>query len=105
MYLALGDQWQLLGDNLAAIDAYQAALDHLEQAVTLPGQQALSGGDSRAFAYARLARVYEDLGQFEPAMSYYRAAMSSTGGATWTRLMYAESLHRTDNLGPAQTVW
>lgn len=105
LYLALGDQWQLLGDNLAAINAYQAALDHLEQAATLPGQQALSGGESRAFAYARLARVYEDLRQSEPAMSYYRAAMSATGGATWTRVMYAEFLHRSRDLTTAQAIY
>lgn len=105
LYLALGDQWQLLGNNQAAIDAYQAALDLLELAATLPGQQALSNGESRAFAYARLARAYQDLGQLPPAMNYYRAAMSATGGATWTRMIYAEALHRNRDFGAAQAVY
>ncbi|HBY98632.1 MAG TPA: hypothetical protein DEP84_32585, partial [Chloroflexi bacterium] len=70
LYLALGDQWQRRGDNQAAVAAYLSALSLLDPYTPSPLVNYESIGRSRAFAYARLAAVYEDLGQVEPALNY-----------------------------------
>jgi tetratricopeptide (TPR) repeat protein len=100
--LALGDHLQRQGETERAIDAYQSALDMFELAA-LSNSLSLRGNDtSRAYVYTRLAAVSEDLGQTEPAMNYYSAAVAAAPDRAWTQLMYGDALRRRNDVAAAE---
>ena len=101
LLLALGDQWQRLGEADAAIDAYQGALEQLAPYTQGARPRLLTVGNSRAFAFSRVAAAYEDQGDSEAAMNYYRSAIVAAPQAAWTYLLYGDALRRQDNTGKA----
>ena len=101
LLLALGDQWQRLGETDAAIDAYQAALEQLAPYSQGARPQPLTLGNSRAFAFSRVAATYEDQGDIEAAMNYYRSAIVAAPDASWTHLLYGDALRRQDDVNKA----
>ena len=98
LLLALGDQWQRLGETDAAIDAYQAALEQLAPYTLNAGPQLHSAGNSRAFAFSRVAAAYEDKGDIEAALNYYRSAIVAAPEQAWTHLLYGDAMRRQDNI-------
>jgi tetratricopeptide (TPR) repeat protein len=102
LLVALGDQSQLTGDLEAAIDAYQSALDTLDPYTLTPQLRSRPVGQSRAFAYARLARAYEDLGQLEPAMNYYHAVAAAAPDIPWTHVLVGDALRRRNDFAAAE---
>ena len=102
LLIALGDQLQRVGDLQAAIDAYQSALDNLDPYTLTPQLRLRSTGQIRAFAYARLAAVYEDMGQLEPAMNYYRAVPAAAPDTPWTYVLLGDALRRRNDLVTAE---
>jgi tetratricopeptide (TPR) repeat protein len=103
--LALGDHLQRQGETARAIDAYQSALDMFEQA-SVNNSLSLRGNDtSRAYVYTRLASVSEDLGQIEPAMNYYSAAVAAAPDRAWTQLMYGDALRRRNQVAEAESAY
>jgi tetratricopeptide (TPR) repeat protein len=105
LLLALGDQLQLLGDTPSAIHAYQSALDKLDLYTLAPDLRPRSTEQSRAFTYARLAGAYEDLGQLEPAMNYYHAAVAVAPDIPWTQAMLGDALRRRNDLTAAEAAY
>lgn len=103
--LALGDQLQRQGEAARAIDAYQAALDMFEQASLSPNLMARGTDTSRAYAYIRLASVSEDLGQMEPAMNYYSAAVAAASDLPWTQSAYGDALRRRNDVAAAEAAY
>ena len=101
LLLALGDQWQRLGETDAAIDAYQAALEQLAPYSQGARPQPLTTGNSRAFAFTRVAAAYEDQGDIEAAMNYYRSAIVASPEASWTHLLYGDAQRRQDHTNQA----
>jgi tetratricopeptide (TPR) repeat protein len=102
LLVALGDQSQLVGDMEAAIDAYQAALDTLDPYALTPQLRSRPVGQSRAFANARLARAYEDLGELEPAMNYYHAVAAAAPDIPWTQVLLGDALRRRNDFAAAE---
>jgi tetratricopeptide (TPR) repeat protein len=103
--LALGDQLQRQGETARATDAYQSALDMFELA-SRANSPALRGSDtSRAYAYTRLAAVSEELGQTEPAMNYYSAAVAAAPDRAWTHLTYGDALRRRNQADAAEQAY
>ncbi|UCC86832.1 MAG: tetratricopeptide repeat protein [Anaerolineales bacterium] len=105
LLIALGDQFQRLGDPQAAIDAYQAALDTLDPYMLTPQLRLRPTGPSRAFAYARLATAYEDLGQLEPAMNYYHAIVAAAPEIPWTHVMLGDALRQRNDAAGAEAAY
>jgi tetratricopeptide (TPR) repeat protein len=101
LLLALGDQWQRLGESDAAIDAYQAALEQLAPYSQNARPHPQSTDNSRAFAFSRVAAAYEDQGDAEAALNYYRSAIAAAPGESWTHLLYGDALRRQDNIDRA----
>lgn len=101
LLLALGDQWQRLGETDAAIDAYQAALEQLAPYSQKARPQPLATDNSRAFAFSRVAAAYEDQGDIEAAMNYYQSAIVAAPDASWTHLLYGDAQRRQDNIDKA----
>ncbi len=101
LLLALGDQWQRLGETDAAIDAYQAAVEQLAPYSQAARPHPLAADNSRAFAFSRVAAAYEDQGDTEAAMNYYRSAIAAAPGESWTHLLYGDALRRQDNIDRA----
>jgi tetratricopeptide (TPR) repeat protein len=102
LLIALGDQLQRVGELQAAIDAYQSALDNLDPYALTPQLRLRSTGQIRAFAYARLAAVYEDMGRLEPAMNYYRAVPAAAPDTPWTYVLLGDALRRRNDLVTAE---
>jgi tetratricopeptide (TPR) repeat protein len=102
LLVALGDQSELVGDLETAIDAYQSALDTLDPYTLTPQLRSRPVGQSRAFAYARLARAYEDLGLLEPAMNYYRAVAAAAPDMPWTHVVLGDALRRRNDIAAAE---
>lgn len=94
LLLALGDQWQRLGDSEAAIDAYQSALEKMALYGGPVRSRPLASANSRAFAFSRIASTYEDLGEIEAAMSYHRSAVAAAPAAAWPYLLLGDALRR-----------
>lgn len=103
--LALGDQLQRQGETARAIDAYQSALDMFELASRANSLTLRSSDTSRAYAYTRLAAVSEELGQTEPAMNYYGAAVAAAPDRAWTHLTYADALRRRNQVAAAEQAY
>ncbi len=103
--LALGDQLQQRGDTKAAVDTYQAALDMFELYTLSNILNPRGTNTSRAYAYTRLANVSEDLGQMEPAMNYYSAAVAAAPDLPWTQMMYGDALRRRNDLDGAEAAY
>jgi tetratricopeptide (TPR) repeat protein len=103
--LALGDQLQRRGDTTAAVDAYQAALDMFELYPVSGALNLRTMDTSRAFALVSLARVSEDLGEMEPAMNYYGAAVAAAPNLAWTQVVYGDALRRRNELAGAETAY
>ena len=101
LLLALGDQWQRLGEVDAAIDAYQGALEQLAPYGGGGRPRPVAAANSRAFAFSRVAAAYEDQGDIEAAMNYYRSAMVAAPDAAWTHLLYGDALRRQDDINEA----
>jgi tetratricopeptide (TPR) repeat protein len=98
LLIALGDQLQRIGDLEAAVDVYRSALDTLDPYTLTPQLRSRPIGQSRAFAYARLARAYEDLGQLEPAMNYYKAVTTAAPDVPWTHVLLGDALRRRNDV-------
>jgi tetratricopeptide (TPR) repeat protein len=105
LFLALGDHWQRAGDVTAAIDAYLTALDKLDSYTLSSPVRRLPSGQTRAYIYARLARLYEDLGQLAPAMNYYRSAVAAAPDIPWTQVMLGDALRRRNNAKDAESAY
>ncbi|HXF62020.1 MAG TPA: tetratricopeptide repeat protein, partial [Caldilineaceae bacterium] len=103
--LALGDQLQRQGETARAMDAYQAALDMFELASRSPTVTPRSAETSRAYAYIRLATVSEELGQMEPAMNYYSAAVAAAPDLPWTQVTYGDALRRRNDVAGAEAAY
>ena len=69
----LGDQRQRVGDTHGAIEAYGEALIKLNALDSTVGLRPLSTSASQALVHARLAGLYEDAGEIDLAMNYYRS--------------------------------
>ena len=98
LLLALGDQWQRLGDAEAAIEAYQGAVAQLTPYGRSNRRNHQSSASSRAFAYSRIASTYEDLGQTEAAMNYYNSAVAATPDMAWPYLLWGDALRRRNDV-------
>ena len=98
LLLALGDQWQRLGDAEAAIDAYQSAVEQLVPYSRSNRARPLASADSRAFALSRIASTYEDLGEMQAAMNYYHSAAAAAPAAAWPRLLLGDVLRRQNDI-------
>ncbi len=94
LLLALGDQWQRLGDAEAAIDTYQSALEQMALYGGADRSRPLASANSRAFAFSRIASTYEDLGEMQAAMSYHRSAVAAAPAAAWPQLLLGDALRR-----------
>lgn len=94
LFLALGDLRQRAGETQAALEAYQVALAKLNSYAHFSRPQQGSSGQSRAVLFARLAQGYENLGQFKPAMDYYRAAIAAAPKVAWTQVLLGDALRR-----------
>ncbi len=94
LLLALGDQWQRLGDSEAAIDAYHTAAEQLAPYGRSSRSRPLASADSQAFALSRIAGTFEDLGQTQAAMNYYHSAVAAAPGAAWPQLLLGDVLRR-----------
>ena len=105
LYIALGDQRLLQGDAPAAIEIYQLALNRFDSTLLPPSLRQQTIGQSRAFIFARLARVHENLGQLETAMNYYQATLSADPGAPWAKILLGDALHRRNDLAAAEAVY
>ncbi len=101
LLLALGDQWQRLGDAEAAIDAYHTAAEQLTPYGRSGSSQPLASADSQAFALARIASTYEDLGQTQAAMNYYHSAAVAAPAAAWPQLLLGDVQRRQNNVEEA----
>ena len=102
LLIGLGDQLGRLGDTPGAIEAYRAALDTLDPYTLTPQLRLRPTEQSRAFAYARLAETYEDLGQLEQAMGYYHAIVATAPEIPWTHIMLGDALRRRNNPAAAE---
>ena len=98
----LGDQRQRLGDTRGAIEAYGEALINLDARVSSGGLQPLSTSASQALVHARLAGLYEDVGEIDLAMNYYGAAVAAAPDAAWPRLLLGDALRRRGEIGAAE---
>ena len=105
LLLALGDQWQRLGETDSAIDAYQAAVEQLAPYNTAARPHTQSTGSSRAFAFSRIASTYEDQGNIEAAMNYYQSAIAAAPDASWTHLLLGDALRRQDKVDKAVSAY
>ncbi|MDX1415450.1 MAG: tetratricopeptide repeat protein [Candidatus Promineifilaceae bacterium] len=94
LLLALGDQWQRLGDAEAAIDAYQSALEQMALYGGTDRSRPLASANSRAFAFSRIAGAYEDLGKIDAAMSYHHSAVAAAPAAAWPKLLLGDAMRR-----------
>ncbi len=101
LLLALGDQWQRLGDARAAIDAYQSAAEQMVPYGRSSRSRPLASADSRAFALSRIASTYEDLGETQAAMNYYHSAVAAAPVAAWPRLLLGDALRRQNDVAGA----
>ncbi|GAB4531207.1 MAG: hypothetical protein Kow0063_10130 [Anaerolineae bacterium] len=102
LLIALGDQSERVGDLQTAIDAYRSALEELDPYALAPQLRSQPVGRRRAFAYARLARAYEDLGQLEPAMNYYHAVVAAAPDIAWPHVLLGDALRRRNDLAAAE---
>ena len=103
LLLALGDQWQRLGDTDAAIDAYQAALKQLTPYDSNGRFQPQGTDNSRAFAFSRIAATYEDQGDTQAAINYYQSAIAAAPDQAWPYLLLGDALRRQDDSEGAVT--
>ncbi len=101
LLLSLGDQWRRLGETDAAIDAYQSALEKLAPYNNVARPQPQTVSNSRAFAFSRIASTYEDQGNIEAALNYYRSAIVAAPDAAWTHLLHGDALRRQNDIEKA----
>lgn len=103
--LALGDQLEESGRPRSAIAAYHSAIDKFE-AYTQPNRlNRQSNQVGRAYAYARLAAVSEDMGEIEPAMNYYAAAAAAAPDFAWPQTILGDALRRRGETAAAVTAY
>lgn len=103
--LALGDQLEESGRPRSAIAAYHSAIDKFE-AYTQPNRlNRQSNQVGRAYAYARLAAVSEDMGEIEPAMNYYAAAAAAAPEFAWPQTILGDALRRRGETAAAVTAY
>lgn len=105
LLLSLGDFWLRVGDNRAAVDAYQFAVNQLNPYESHSGTQPQAPGAGRAFAYTRLATAVEDRGQIANALNYYRAAAVTAPDAPWAHLLLGDALRRQNRLADAEAAY
>ena len=98
LQLALGDQWQRLGDSEAAIEAYHTAAEQLTPYGRSSRSQPFASADSQAFALSRIAGTYEDLGQTEAAMNYYNSAVAAAPASAWPQLLLGDVRRRQNDV-------
>jgi tetratricopeptide (TPR) repeat protein len=105
LYLALGDQYQEIGDLASAISSYQLALEKFERYQLSAQLHPRSNDQSRAFTYSRLARAYEATGRLEPALHYYRAALAISPDVSWIHAMLGNLYRRRDDDEAAEAAY
>ena len=98
----LGDQRQRVGDTHGAIEAYGEALIKLNALDSTAGLRPLSTSASQALVHARLAGLYEDVGEIDLAMNYYGAAVAAAPDAGWPRVLLGDALRRRGETGAAE---
>lgn len=98
LLLALGDQWQRLGESEAAVDAYHAAAEQLAPYGRAIGSRPFASAESEAFALTRIAGTYEDLGQTTAALNYYYSAIAAAPGVSWPQLLLGDALRRQNDV-------
>lgn len=103
--LALGDQLEVSGHTRSAIGAYHAAIDKFEAYTQPRGLERQSNQSGRAYAYARLAAVSEDMGEIEPAMNYYAAAAAAAPDRAWPQALLGDALRRRGEPAAAQAAY
>lgn len=97
LYLTLGDQYQRVGQPEEAILAYLEAVIRLNPTVLADGQRSAATQLTRAFAYARMAQLYEAMGNISVGMGYYEAAVTAAPHAVWTHTLIGDAyLRRND---------
>lgn len=94
LWLDLGDQLQRVGDAEEAAATYRLALMKLEEFDVSARLRPRALSLTRAFVYARLAGLHEDLGQLDQAMNFYRAAVSAAPDATWAQVLLGDAQRR-----------
>jgi len=103
--LALGDSYQRHGDTEEAMEAYKSALDMFETQSLSNTLDPRSVRLSRAYAYTRLGAIREELGELEPAMNYYGAAVAAAPDATWTQIILGDALRRRNDMDDAEAAY
>jgi superkiller protein 3 len=101
LLIALGDQWQRIGNTDAAIDAYQAALEQLTPFTQDRRSRPFQSTESRAFAFARIAATYEDLGEKQAALNYLRSAIAAAPKLPWPQVLMGDALRRYNDIDGA----
>ena len=101
LLLALGDQWQRLGDTEAAIDAYHKAAEQMSPYGRSNRSRPLASADSQGFALSRIANTYEDLGQTQAAINYYNSAVAAAPAAAWPQMLLGDALRRQNDVDGA----
>ncbi len=109
LVISLADQFRRMGDVDMAITTYQRALGwfDLASAGVAPGSS--SGpqptGRTRSLSYSRLAALYEDLGQVDTAMNYYRAAVTAAPEQAWSWVTLGDALRRRNRASAAEEAY
>lgn len=105
LLLDLGDQLQRVGDAEEATATYRLALMKLESLDVSARLRPRALSLTRAFVYARLAGLHEDLGQLDEAMNFYRAAVSAAPDAPWAHVLLGDAQRRRGDLRAAEATY
>jgi tetratricopeptide (TPR) repeat protein len=105
LLLDLGDQLQRVGDAEEAAAAYRLALMKLEEFDVSARLRPRALSLTRAFVYARLAGLHEDLGQLHQAMNFYQAAVSAAPDAEWAQVLLGDAQRRRGDMAAAEAAY
>jgi tetratricopeptide (TPR) repeat protein len=105
LLLDLGDQLQRLGEPQAALDTYWSVLEALDDLELSERLRPTALAQSRSFVYARLAALYEDLGQIDSAMNFHQAAVAAAPEASWPQVLLGDALRRRNDYEGAESLY
>lgn len=105
LLLGLGDQLRRYGDLETAVSAYQQAIIALQPDPAAPFSPNLTAQHNLGVAYSRLASLYDDLGQRQTALAYYRAAVAIAPNEAPLRVVLADALRTRGETAEAETLY